>query len=175
MPTSKSGPWQKLVPIACRLSDHVAMAATMKSLQNKKEWHCQLKSTRLSVYKFPCAQSESTISPLTVLVMFLTLSLSRCTWPLSVPLSGWLLQRGAFDCEHFLLFLSGTVWYAALFFCNNARLVAELKAGFVYKTYQRGNQSAWKVAPITAAFKFNLLSILLWKQPPTLTEGSESI
>lgn len=33
MPTSKSGSWQKLVPIACRLSDHVTMAATMKGAQ----------------------------------------------------------------------------------------------------------------------------------------------
>ncbi len=33
MPTSKSGPWQKLVPIACRHSDHVTMAATMKGAQ----------------------------------------------------------------------------------------------------------------------------------------------
>lgn len=33
MPTSKPGPWQKLVPIACRFSDHVTMAATMKAAQ----------------------------------------------------------------------------------------------------------------------------------------------
>lgn len=33
MPTSKSGPWHKLVPIACRLSGHVTMVATMKGTQ----------------------------------------------------------------------------------------------------------------------------------------------
>lgn len=37
-----------------------------------------------------------------------------------------------FGREHFLLFLSGTVWYAALLYCDNTRLVVELKAGFVY-------------------------------------------
>lgn len=34
MPTSSTGPWQKLVPISCRLSDHVTMAATLKGAQS---------------------------------------------------------------------------------------------------------------------------------------------
>lgn len=33
MPTSKSIPWQKLVPIAFRLSEQVTMAAAMKGAQ----------------------------------------------------------------------------------------------------------------------------------------------
>lgn len=38
---------------------------------------------------------------------------------------------GCFGHKHFPLFLSGTVWYAALLFCDNAGLVADMKAGFV--------------------------------------------
>lgn len=34
MPTSSTGPWQKLVPISCRLSDHVTMAAVLKGAQS---------------------------------------------------------------------------------------------------------------------------------------------
>lgn len=61
-----------------------------------------------------------------------------CFWPLlqADALGLWMFLsaggcRGCFGREHFPLFLSGAVWYAALLFCDNAGLVADMKAGFV--------------------------------------------
>lgn len=129
MHTSKLGSWQKLVPIACWLSNPVTMAATVKRLQKKKEWHCQLKSSRCSFYKFPCVHAKFLIS-LTAPVTFFNLVSERLHLA-SECSSQRVAVRGCFGRKDFLLFLSGTVWYAALLFCDNAGLVADMKAGFV--------------------------------------------
>lgn len=112
MPTSKSGPWQKLVPIACRLSDHVTMAATMKGAQfgAKKNDIVSWNRPGSHFYRFCCTQPESMISPPTVCVMFLTSSGSHHTWPLTVRLGGggfvlvvstfFYFCRGLFDMQH---------------------------------------------------------------------------
>lgn len=150
MPTSKSGPWQKLVPIACRLSDHVTMAATMKGAQfgAKKNDIVSWNRPGSHFYRFCCTQPESMISPPTVCVMFLTSSGSHHTWPLTVRLRGGV----CFGREHFLLFLSGTVWYAALLYCDNARLVAELKAGFVRTNSNEETKVHEKLLPLLQRF-----------------------
>lgn len=132
MHTTKLGSWQKLILVACWLSNPVTMAATVKGLQKKIEWHCQLKSSRCSFYKSPCVHNKFLIS----------LTDSLCQWRFFNLVSERLhlasecsSQRvavgGCFGHKHFPLFLSGTVWYAALLFCDNAGLVADMKAGFV--------------------------------------------
>lgn len=55
---------------------------------------------------------------------------------------------GCFGREHFPLFLSGTVWYAALLHCDNARLVAELKAGFVCTNSSEETKVHEKLLPL---------------------------
>lgn len=151
MPTSKSGPWQKLVPIARWLSDHVTMAATMKSVQNKKNDIVSWNRPGSQFTNFT-AHSLNPWSALWLCLMFLTSSVGHCTWPLSVPLGGWMWWwwwwGGCFGREHFLLFLSGTVWYAALLHCDNARLVAGLKAGFVYTNSSEETKVHEKLLPL---------------------------
>lgn len=130
MHTSKLGSRQKLVPIACWLSNPVTMAATVKRLQKKNNDIVSWNHLGAHFTNFPACMLNSWSAWLCDSEVFLTLSPSGCTWPLSVPLSGW-LSGGCFGRKHFPLFLSGPIWYAALLFCDNAGLVADMKAGFV--------------------------------------------
>lgn len=90
MPTSKSGPWQKLVPIACRLSDHVTMAATTKSTQSEeKRMALSAKNQTGSHFTdFTAQMCVTLISPLTVHWACIVSGL------LSVPLDSGCSTRG---------------------------------------------------------------------------------
>lgn len=111
----------------------------------QKEWHCQLKWTRFLNLQ---------ISPHTVWIHHQP-SDCDCEPPLwATALGLWVFLLGVrgggvcFGREHFLLFLSGTVWYAALLHCDNARLVAELKAGFVYTNSSEETKVHEKLLPL---------------------------
>lgn len=98
MPTSKSGPWQKLVPIAWRLSDHVTMAATMKGTQFEvKRMTLSAEIDQVLNLQIILHTIESMIRLLTVSVVFLKSSTGHHTWPLSVPHGGGV----CFGREHF--------------------------------------------------------------------------
>lgn len=86
-----------------------------------------------------------------LLVMFLTSSTRGCTWPLNVPLSGWLSEgvlvlstflyfyRGLFDMQHCCSVIMPGLWLT-------------WRLALSKKKLQWGNQSAWKVPPIYSSF-----------------------
>lgn len=133
----------------------------------QKEWHRQLKSTRYSIYELPCTvwihgqPSDCAHDVFSVL----------CGPPHLAPeCSSRGGQEGScFGREHFLLFLSGTVWYAALLCSDNARLVAQMKARFVYANSTEETKVHEKLLPLLQLLNHTPCPACSESNPHTLT------
>lgn len=150
------------------------MAAAVKRLQKKKkEWHCQLKSSRCSFYKFARVHAKFLMSPTApvtfqpclraaALGLWVFLAAGGSRGGVLVVSTFLYFCRGLFDMQHCCSVIMPGLWLT-------------WRLALSKKKLQQGNQSAWKVPPLQQLLNFTSRLPCSGNNPPLFAEGSEWI